>query len=264
ITVSSVTITGAAAGDYSIVPGSDSCTGISVAVNSFCVVGMVFKPSAEGLRPAVISFTDNGTGSPQSGALIGRGVHTAGYWLSASDGGIFSFPASTTFYGSTGSMTLIKPIVGIAATPDSGGYWEVASDGGIFAFGDAGFFGSTGSIHLNKPVVGVAPPPAGGGYWLGGPHGGIFAFGDAAFEGSLGSNPPGSPIVYMAPTPDNDGYWLLSQNGTVYAFGDARNDGSLQGSASPATAMAASPSGGYWILTADGTVHAFGGATNYG
>ena len=78
-------------------------------------------------------------------------------------------------------MTLNKPVVGMAPTPDGGGYWVVATDGGIFAFGDAAFFGSTGSMTLNKPVVGMAPTPDGAGYWLVGSDGGIFAFGDAPF-----------------------------------------------------------------------------------
>jgi hypothetical protein len=78
-----------------------------------------------------------------------------GYWLVASDGGIFAFGAS--FFGSTGSIKLNQPIVGAAATPTGNGYWLVATDGGIFAFGDAPFFGSTGSIKLNKPIVAMAP-----------------------------------------------------------------------------------------------------------
>ena len=60
-----------------------------------------------------------------------------GYWQVGSDGGIFSF-GGAQFYGSTGSMHLNKPVVGMAATPDGNGYWLVASDGGVFAFGDAG------------------------------------------------------------------------------------------------------------------------------
>jgi len=64
-----------------------------------------------------------------------------GYWLVASDGGIFAF-GDAAFYGSTGSLTLNRPVVGMAATPDGKGYWLVASDGGIFAFGDATFSGS--------------------------------------------------------------------------------------------------------------------------
>ena len=59
-----------------------------------------------------------------------------GYWLVASDGGIFNY-GDATFYGSTGGMHLNKPIVGMASTNDGKGYWLVASDGGIFSYGDA-------------------------------------------------------------------------------------------------------------------------------
>jgi len=79
-----------------------------------------------------------------------------GYWLVASDGGIFSY-GDAHFFGSTGSLKLNKPVLGMAATPSGHGYWLVASDGGIFAYGDAGFFGSTGSLVLNQPMFGMAP-----------------------------------------------------------------------------------------------------------
>ena len=36
-----------------------------------------------------------------------------GYWLVASDGGIFAY-GDAAFYGSTGAMTLNKPIVGLS------------------------------------------------------------------------------------------------------------------------------------------------------
>ncbi len=65
-----------------------------------------------------------------------------GYWLVASDGGIFSY-GNAQFYGSTGALQLNRPIVGMAATPNGGGYWLVASDGGIFSYGNAQFYGST-------------------------------------------------------------------------------------------------------------------------
>jgi hypothetical protein len=64
-----------------------------------------------------------------------------GYWLVASDGGIFSF-GDAAFYGSMGGHPLNQPIVGMASTPNGGGYWLVASDGGIFSFGDAPYEGS--------------------------------------------------------------------------------------------------------------------------
>ncbi len=91
-----------------------------------------------------------------------------GYWLVASDGGIFSF-GDAQFFGSTGGMRLNKPVVGMAPTSDGRGYWLVASDGGVFTFGDAPFFGSTGNIVLNKPVVGMTATARRWGI----PHGGL-------------------------------------------------------------------------------------------
>jgi hypothetical protein len=80
-----------------------------------------------------------------------------GYWLVASDGGIFSY-GDAHFYGSTGSLRLNRPVVGMTATANGGGYTLVASDGGIFTFGDAVFYGSTGGLALVAPVVGMATP----------------------------------------------------------------------------------------------------------
>jgi hypothetical protein len=65
----------------------------------------------------------------------------AGYWLVASDGGIFTF-GNAQFFGSTGGIALDQPIAGMAATANAAGYWLVASDNGIFTFGNAQFFGS--------------------------------------------------------------------------------------------------------------------------
>ena len=78
-----------------------------------------------------------------------------GYWLVASDGGIFTF-GDAGFFGSMGGQILNKPVVGMTATADSQGYWLVASDGGIFDFGTAAFHGSEGGQPLNKPIVGMA------------------------------------------------------------------------------------------------------------
>ena len=76
--------------------------------------------------------------------------------------GIFSF-GNVPFCGSTGSLALNAPIVGMAQAPNTGGYWLVASDGGVFAFGGAAFYGSMGGQHLNKPIVGMAATPDGRG-----------------------------------------------------------------------------------------------------
>ncbi len=75
-----------------------------------------------------------------------------GYWLLASDGGVFSF-GDAVYHGSTGDIVLNKPVVGIMPTPDGGGYGLVATDGGVFSEGNFTFYGSTGDIRLNQPIV---------------------------------------------------------------------------------------------------------------
>jgi hypothetical protein len=189
-----------------------------------------------------------------------------GYWLVASDGGIFSF-GDAAFYGSTGNIALNRPIVAMASTSDGGGYWLVSSDGGIFSFGDAGFYGSTGNVALNQPIVGMASTPDGGGYWLVASDGGIFSFGDAGFYGSTGNIALNQPIVGMASTPDGKGYWLVARDGGVFCFGDAAFYGST-GSiplVQPIVGLAPTPTGnGYWLSAADGGVFSFGSAQYLG
>ncbi len=78
-----------------------------------------------------------------------------GYWLAASDGGVFAF-GDANYYGSTANMTLNKPIAGITATSDGKGYWLVAADGGVFSFGDATYLGSAADLKLKRAVDSVA------------------------------------------------------------------------------------------------------------
>ena len=144
-----------------------------------------------------------------------------GYWLVASDGGIFTF-GDATFLGSLGALRLNQPIVGMAATPTGHGYWLVASDGGIFTFGDATFLGSLGALRLNQPIVGMAPIAASGaGYWLVASDGGIFTFGDATFAGSAAGLVLAKPVVTILATSSGRGYLLVAGDGRVLPFGDA-------------------------------------------
>ena len=189
-----------------------------------------------------------------------------GYWLVASNGGVFCF-GDATFHGSPGGLRLNSPIVGIAPTPDGGGYWLVAADGGIFNYGDARFFGSMGGRHLNKRIVGIAATPDGGGYWLVATDGGIFAFGDAPFLGSRGPDHLNKPIVGMAATPDGDGYWLVASDGGIFAYGDASFHGSTGSRKlpSPIVGIAVTPDGkGYWLVEKNGTLFSFGNAPDRG
>jgi hypothetical protein len=85
-------------------------------------------------------------------------VDGKGYWLVATDGGIFTF-GDARFFGSTGGITLNKPIVDMLRTLDGRGYGLIATDGGVFAFGDFVFRGSLGAVQLVKPVVNGALSP---------------------------------------------------------------------------------------------------------
>ena len=195
--------------------------------------------------------------------LLGRPLYCPddGYRLVGADGGVFAI--GSPYFGSTGSLRLNRPVVGIASTPGGQGYWLVASDGGIFAFGDARFVGSTGATALNQPVVGMAATPSGRGYWLVARDGGIFAFGDAGFFGSTGAIRLSQPVVGMAATPSGQGYWLVARDGGVFAFGDARFFGSTGALtlSKPVAGIGATPDGkGYWLVGADGGIFAFGDA----
>ena len=199
-----------------------------------------------------------------------------GYWLVGSDGGIFTF-GSAQFYGSTGSIKLQRPVVGISPTANKAGYWLVASDGGIFAFGNAGYYGSipgvglspagSGLPHsLDAPIVAMVPSSDGGGYFMVASDGGVFAFGDARFAGSCpGIGGCSGAAVAVVPDTSGSGYWLITQTGNVYAFGDAPFYGAPGNQGTPVTsAVRTANGGGYWVLLADGAVYAYGNAASHG
>jgi hypothetical protein len=74
-----------------------------------------------------------------------------GYWLVASDGGVFAFDAP--FRGSLGDVKLNRPVRGMVRYGN--GYVMVAEDGGIFAFSDKPFSGSLGAAAPASPIVSV-------------------------------------------------------------------------------------------------------------
>ena len=185
-----------------------------------------------------------------------------GYWLAATDGGVFSY-GDAAFKGSMGGRPLKAPVIAAASTPSGKGYWLAAADGGVFGFGDAGFHGGAGHLTLQSPVVAMVATPSGQGYWLAAADGGVFGFGDAGYYGSLAHHALPGPIVAMIATPGGVGYWLVGARGDVYPFGDARFHGSAGALplASPIVGAAAAPGGkGYWLVASDGGVFAYGDA----
>jgi hypothetical protein len=143
------------------------------------VVGMAATPDGRGYwlvasDGGIFSYGDAAFFGSTGGVVLNKPVvgmaanSTGAYYLVASDGGVFNFPGCqprvcqlqtgpvAQFLGSTGGMTLNKPIVGMTGS-SSGLYYLAGSDGGVFAFpAGAPFFGSAGSIALNAPIVGIA------------------------------------------------------------------------------------------------------------
>ncbi len=250
------------AGNYTLVP--TTCGGASLSGAAAVDYALVYVPG---------TFSVTG-GPPNPPPPSPPAAH--GYWLVGSDGGIFTF-GSATFHGSTGSLRLQRPVVGITPTADEDGYWLVASDGGIFAFGDAGFHGSIPGLglhpaasglpnSLDAPIVGMVPSSDGGGYFMVASDGGVFAFGDAQFEGSCpGRGGCSGAAVAVVPDATGRGYWLVTQTGNVYTFGDAPYFGAPGPQGSPITAaVRTADGGGYFVLLANGTVDGYGDAVSLG
>jgi hypothetical protein len=199
-----------------------------------------------------------------SGAWAARAPEVVG--ALAGDDTVLAF-GSAGFYGSTSTMRLSQPVVGMAATPDGEGYWLVTRSGAVHRFGSARSYGSATALPLAAPVVGMVPTPTGAGYWLATADGGVFSFGDAGFHGSMGGRRLNAPIIAVAAAPDGGGYWLVARDGGIFTFGSARFSGSTGAMRlnAPVVGMAPAPDGGgYWLVASDGGIFSFGSARFFG
>ena len=202
-----------------------------------------------------------------------------GYRMLAADGGVFDF-GGQQFFGSTGNIRLVKPVVAGVNTCGNAGYWFVASDGGVFSYGDAIFHGSLGGLVQPAPVVAMTSTPTGFGYYLAEANGKVpahtdptHAFGDAGlFTDGHGHTDASfltltKPIVGMATTATGLGYWLVASDGGIFSFGDAAFFGSTGALhlVSPIVGMTVTKTGhGYYLYAADGGIFAYGDAAFHG
>jgi hypothetical protein len=180
-----------------------------------------------GLHPA-------GSGLPNSldAPIVGMVAShdQGGYFMVASDGGVFAF-GDATFAGSCPGIGGCAGAA-VAVMPDASGngYWLVTQTGHVYAFGDAPNLGAPGP--QSSAITSAASTPSGHGYYVLDADGQVFAYGDAA--GGLGNVSPGAaggtnPAAAIFVTSDGGGYSVSDARGDVYTFGDAQNDGSMTG-----------------------------------
>ena len=174
-----------------------------------------------------------------------------GYWLVASDGGIFSL-RRRRIPRLDRAIALNQPIVGMAATPGGNGYWLVASDGGIFTFGDA-----------QLPRLDRRHPPQPTDRRHGRDPDRQRLLAGRVRRRHLQLRRRAVPRLdrrhrastsrssAWPPTPDGNGYWLVASDGGIFTFGDAQFHGSTgaharstsRSSAWPPTPSAATATG---------------------
>ena len=176
-------------------------------------------------------LTPAGSGLPNSlnAPIVGMvpSHDGAGYFMVASDGGVFAF-GDARFEGSCPGIGGCNGAA-VAVVPDAtgNGYWVVTSSGSVYTFGDAADFGQPGS--QSATITSAAATPNGGGYWILDSAGQVFPFGDANV---LGGMPPGTaggfdPASAIFVTSDGGGYWIATAAGKVSSYGDAPDDGDM-------------------------------------
>lgn len=177
-----------------------------------------------GLHPA-------GSGLPNSlnAPIVGMvpSHDQAGYFMVASDGGVFAF-GDAKFAGSCPGIGGCSGAA-VAVMPDASGsgYWLVTATGNVYTFGDAPYFGAPG--RQASPITSAVATPDGKGYWILDADGQVFAYGEAPNLGNVAAGATGglNPATAIFATSDGSGYWVADALGKVFTFGDAPNDGDM-------------------------------------
>jgi Peptidase A4 family len=179
-----------------------------------------------GIAPAGTSGTAKRLNAPVVGMVPSS--DDGGYFMVASDGGVFAF-GDAKFEGSCpGIGGCSGPAV--AVVPDAGGngYWLVTATGHVYTFGDASYYGSPG--QQSTAVTSAVRTADGKGYWILLANGTVDAYGDATDMGAPVGKAGGlNPASAIFATSDGGGYWVSTAFGGVYNYGDAPNDGNMAG-----------------------------------
>jgi hypothetical protein len=194
---------------------------------SFGDAGFFGSIPGVGLHPA-----GSGKANSLNAPIVGMvpSVNRRGYFMVASDGGVFAF-GDAKFEGSCpGIGGCVGTAVAVMPDHTGNGYWLVTNMGRVYAFGDAPAYGSPGSQSVQ--VVNAAATPDGMGYWLLYANGVVVNFGDAVNFGSPNGYVNGyNPANAIFPTADGKGYWVASTRGDVFSYGNAPWLGSMSGTA---------------------------------
>ena len=187
------------------------------------IPGLGIAPIDSALRPSL--------DAPIVGMVPSYDGH--GYFLVASDGGVFAF-GDARFEGSCpgiGGCPGGSGIADVMAEATGNGYWVVSYTGDVHAFGEATNYGgaaqylTNGAGYLTNSageVLSAVSTPSGHGYWVLVSNGEVYTFGDAAYFGSpLDQLQFSNPASAIFSTSDGDGYWITTFRGAVYSYGDA-------------------------------------------
>ena len=162
-----------------------------------------------------IGLSPAGSGLPHSlnAPIVGMvpSVDDGGYFMVASDGGVFAF-GDAKFEGSCpGIGGCVGTAVAVMPDASGAGYWLVTSAGAVYAFGDAPHLGAPG--NTGSPITSAVRTPSGNGYWILDASGTVHAYGDAASLGndddSYGDNSASAIFTDIA----GDGYGIATEEG---------------------------------------------------
>jgi len=179
-----------------------------------------------GIAPAGTSGTAKRLNAPVVGMVPSS--DDGGYFMVASDGGVFAF-GDAKFEGSCpGIGGCSGPAVAVVPDASGNGYWLVTATGHVYTFGDASYYGSPG--QQSTAVTSAVRTADGKGYWILLANGTVDAYGDATNMGAPVGKAGGlNPASAIFATSDGGGYWVSTASGAVYNYGDAPNDGSMAG-----------------------------------